>query len=161
MILTNPCSRSWTRYPSGCVLAQELNWCFGLFFFFKAPGHELGRPVLGQVLGWVLRVLIPPRSPRPCTWTNYGVGPGSCVKVFFLALAQVPHLSLPTFGLCNTMQLYILVVAQKFFFLKEIEDFIKHSCRAKEYRRIDKDSRDHRMPFYRGLLRRKKKKKTK
>ena len=78
---------------------------------------------------------------------------------FFLALAQVPHLSLPTFGLCNTMQLHILVVAQKNFFLKEIEDFIKHSCRAKEYRRIDKDSRDHRMPFYRGLLRRKKKKK--
>ena len=35
---------------------------------------------------------------------------------FFFSLAQVPHPNLPTFGLCNTMQLYILAIAQ---FLKK------------------------------------------
>ena len=67
MIPTNPCSRPWTKYPSGCILAQVLNWVLWAFFFFKAPSHEPGRLVLGQVLGWVPRVLIPPRSPKPCT----------------------------------------------------------------------------------------------
>ena len=79
--------------------------------------------------------------------------PGHALRFFFFFLRwpkYPPPPNLPTFRLCNTIQLYILVVAQ--FFFKEDSIEIQRSCRAKEHRRIDKDSKDHRMPFYHGLL---------
>ena len=57
MASTNPCGRSWTKYPSDCPCAstelRTLNavFLFFFFFFFQVLGHEPSKPILGQVLG--------------------------------------------------------------------------------------------------------------
>ena len=75
-------------------------------------------------------------------------------------LAQVPLPNLSTFGLCNTFQLYISTVTQRK--KKKKGDFIEtqHRYHTKEHKRIDKDSKDHRMPFYHGFLNKKHSNKT-
>ena len=57
MASTNPCGKSWTKYPSDCVPVQVLSlrtldvvFLF-FFFFFQVLGHEPSKPILGQVLG--------------------------------------------------------------------------------------------------------------
>ena len=50
MVPTSFCSRSWTRYPSSCVIARVLNWVVLLLFIFylflkeEVPSHEPGGP---------------------------------------------------------------------------------------------------------------------
>ena len=58
MASTNPCGRSWTKYPSDCVPVQVLSYVHWMlfsssffFFFFQVLGHEPSKPILGQVLG--------------------------------------------------------------------------------------------------------------
>ena len=79
---------------------------------------------------------------------------GHVLSFFFFfgfVLAQVPLPNLSTFGLCNTLQLYISTVAQRKI---KKGDFIEtqHRYHTKEHKRIDKDSKDHRMSFYHGFL---------
>ena len=78
---------------------------------------------------------------------------------FGFVLAQVPLPNLSTFGLCNTLQLYISTVAQRKI---KKGDFIEtqHRYHTREHERIDKDSKDHRMPFYHGFLNKKHSNKT-